>query len=631
MAVNVIFKKLIRKCKSNPAFFIQNFARIKHPKAGIIPFKLFTYQKTSLDSFIKYTRVIYKKNRQCGISTLSGAYALWYAMFFNNKTILVVSKREDDCKDFLRKNIKFPYEHLPLEFHNIWGVPPNNVPVYNEHNVEFPNGSKIKVLPSGPDTLRSHSSSLNIVDESAFMPHMEKMWMGGSSTAMHGGRFIVISTPNGTGGQGEWYHNTWFDAKDGKNNFYPIEINWWDMNWRLHFKDELNGSEISIEPTAGIVECKSEEEIEKWGKFRSPWLEEQYRELQQKGEGHLFRQEILSDFIGTGGTILSPQALVYIGANTDDDYKTVKTVDYVHPITEDKVTLDFHNELYVWKSPVLPKFELIDNGRKRILKEEGHVYVIGVDFATGEAADYSAFQIIDITTKEQVAEYKGKEVSRVFVMMVDFMAKWYNNALIVPERTGIGATSCQDLVLMNPNVYREVRPSGKRSKSGFTTSHTSKPTLNKFLRDFLGNEDGFEIKSVRLYKQFTGYTKHYDTEDDLVLAFALAFVGVTEAIGYSSVSALIPIKVEQNSRQFRPEIQQDMQPNVSLYSAKGGLHALSPYTQRDFMIYAPTIEEQLDAFTRQLGGMSPNQMVQPVVTKNHQIDMAKLKDRNQKQ
>jgi len=113
----------------------------------------------------------------CGMSTLCGAYALWIAMFRNSCTVLIVSKRDEDAMNFLKKNVKFVYDHLPQWMKEVWPCPPG---YYNQHKIEFPtNNSLISSLTSSPDTLRSNSSTLNIIDEAAFIPCMEDMWTAG--------------------------------------------------------------------------------------------------------------------------------------------------------------------------------------------------------------------------------------------------------------------------------------------------------------------------------------------------------------------------------------------------------------------------------------------------------------------
>ena len=135
---------------------------------------------------------------------------------------------------------------------------------YNEHELGFSNGSIIRSLTSGPDTLRSNASSLNIIDEAGFCPDAEEMWSGGYSTLSTGGSVIVISTPNGVGG---WYWSTWVSALEGTNDFNPIEINWWDMDWALEYKDQVSKQMRRIAPIEGIKRCTTKEDIEKYGLY----------------------------------------------------------------------------------------------------------------------------------------------------------------------------------------------------------------------------------------------------------------------------------------------------------------------------------------------------------------------------
>jgi len=112
----------------------------------------------------------------CGISQISGAYALHQGMFFPYQTILIISKKEDDAKGFLRRNITFLFDNLPEWMQKLWEPEKRN-----EHEIIFPNGTSIKSLTSSPEVLRSHSASLNIIDEAAFIPSMDRMWASGYS------------------------------------------------------------------------------------------------------------------------------------------------------------------------------------------------------------------------------------------------------------------------------------------------------------------------------------------------------------------------------------------------------------------------------------------------------------------
>lgn len=573
----------IKRCKRSPSFFIDNFTKIEHPKLGIIPFRLFDYQKKCLASFRKHRFNIFKKVRQAGASTVCGGYALWYGMFFDNKNILIVSKRDDDAMDFLRRNVKILYDNMPDWMKDLW---PKKVD--NEHEIVFNNGSRIKSLTSSKDTLRSQAASLNIIDEAAFIPDMESMWKSGYSTLSHGGSAIVISTVNGIG---NWYWQAYTDAEAKANDFNPILINWWDMDWRLELKDELSGNITVLAPTEGIRKCETPAEIEKYGPYWSPWLEQQYKQLTQKGDTAKFRQEILAEFIGTGNTILNRQALMHIQTTVDETYKTVREVDYSNPFTEEHTVLNFNDKLWLWKPPV-----------------DGHIYSIGVDTSTGDATDYSTAVVLDVTDQEQVAELQIKTLPSVFSKMVDWIGRYYNNAFMVVERSGIGVGVCNDMhdILKYQNLYKKPKKNSfnkdvKYGDVGFNTTSASKPMLNKLLIDGIVPDGGWEIKSVRLMKELqiyvnlgngrTGAEHGKGNNDDLVIALMLAMLGANHATLVDS-EPLVPLRGVGDSPAG----------NMNAILTK---HAdlTPPVIVNDKNRDQLTIAQEINKFSQQLGGI----------------------------
>lgn len=623
MPIDEITKQIIQRCQKSPTFFLDNFGKVQHPKLGIIPFKLFSYQKKCLNEFLQNRLTIFKKTRQSGISTITGGFALWYAMFFSEKRILIVSKRDLDAMDFLRKNIKMIYENLPDWMHELWPYT-----VSNEHEIAFPNGSRIMSLTSSRDTLRSHASSLNIIDEAAFIEGMDEMWAAGAPSIMHGGSLICISTVKGIG---NWYWQTWTDAEAGLNNFKPITINWWDMDWSFKYKDELTQKETIIAPTLNLRPCVLPDEIERYGPYHSPWLEEQYRQLTQKGDYQKFLQEIRCVFLGTGNTVIDPSALQTVQSTVNNEYKVLQTVDYVNPTTEERSRLDFDGKLWIWNEPVVGKPMDLRIGQG---PEPGHTYVMGVDTSSGEAGDFSAVEVFDLNTQEQVAELQLRTLPKIFAQMVDFIGRWYNNAFCVVERTGIGVAICQELSdsLMYQNLYRRPKKnafnkSSKYGDVGFNTSVSTKPMLNKALTDNVGKE-GFLIRSNRLVKEMTIYV-HLKSgrtgaepgkgnTDDLVMATGLAFIGMNLA-SMQDVTALMPIRATE----VKPE---SHDANASMNQLQkvvqaGGPGVLLPVLKTDDDARSPmTIAQELGNFTKQLGGISVDKgKIQTVNPQRHII------------
>jgi hypothetical protein len=454
---------------------------------------------------------------------------------------------------------------------------------------------------------------------------MAEMWAGAAPTLMHGGQVIVISTSKG---KGNWYHNTWVDAEAGQNEFAPIQIMWWDMDWVIEFPDKDTGKTYRICPLDGLRESVGEEK-EMYGPYWSPWLAQQYRILQEQGEAHKFKEEILAEFLGTGNTVVDTKTLIHIEKTRNDDYKTVQQTQYIHPMTDERVVLDFANQLRVWKTPVQPEPDVIDKGKIVIPGNAGHTYSMGVDISTGEANDYSGVQIIDVDAQEQVAELKIKTLPRILAMMVDYLARWYNNALVVPERTGIGAGFCQELetAIGYHNVFRKLMPSGKRNKKiGFETTGAGKPLIDKHLMDMLG-EDGIQIYSHRLWKELniyvyltnskTGAEPGIGNHDDLAISMGLALIGIRDAL-QMDMTAMLPSRGSE--AMGSPVLMQEQGAVIDSteehrrFASHGGQGLLMPMTNaggdmsHDPAAILNNADAALQKFTSQIGGMTVEQM-----------------------
>lgn len=616
---------ILKKCKKSFVYFIENFGKVKHPNAGIIPFRLFDYQKKSIKAFKKHDRVIYRKCRQSGISTLTGAYCLWVAMFYPNRKVLIVSKRDEDAIGYLNRNVKFVYEYLPEWMHECFGDPrdPSSRKYdpprsYNEHTIEFFHGSDIKSLTSSKNTLRSNSASLIIIDEAAYIPYMEEMWLAGQQTLIHGGRVIVISTSNG---RGNWYYNTWEDAVAKTNNFYPIIVPWWHMDWVLEWYDDLSSKMMRLAPCDGIEICTTKEEKLKFGKYKSPWLIQQYRELQEKEEAWKFRQEVLMEFIGAGNTVLSQEAIVRLEEQIDINYKTLNKIVYYSNDNAQisNFPLDFQKKLWIWDMPVKRVPDVVDQGKVIRPGNPGHRYVIGADISSGEASDWSAAVILDVTDKKQVAELKIKCDTTEFARMVDYLGRIYNNAYVVAENSGIGKPLSQDLqrIYYYPNLYYRRLPSGKRDKkSGFPTTNASKPEIVKAITDNMGvplDQGGVLFRSSRLVKEANsfihlggnrvGNEPGTDNNDDLMIAAGLACIGIIDAL--QTPDGLIPT----SSRHVESHMTEEINITMDDILKKGGRQLAYPIITAHDNFEVSTPEQELQNFVMQLGGgLSPDQL-----------------------
>lgn len=206
----------IIKCGKDPVYFMNKYLKIQHPLRGLIKFDTFKFQDKCIDDFNEHRFNIILKSRQLGLSTLVAAYTVWQSIFYKEKNILIIATKLAVAQNFIRK-VKTYIKSMPN-----WLLVPT-ITANNKQQIEFSNGSQIKAIPTSDDAGRSEALSLLIVDEAAFVRNFDELWMGLYPTLSTGGRAIILSTPNGVGGQ---YHELYTKAERKENEFNPIKLMW---------------------------------------------------------------------------------------------------------------------------------------------------------------------------------------------------------------------------------------------------------------------------------------------------------------------------------------------------------------------------------------------------------------------
>jgi hypothetical protein len=210
--------KEMKKCAVDPIYFIEKYIMIQHPTKGCVHFKLHGYQKRMIQAFQQNRNVIMLASRQVGKSTVSSAYLLWYAIFNFDKTILIVSNKNDNAMEMVFK-IQFAYENLPH-----W-LKPGIDGTWTKHSIEFDNKTRILSSATTANSGRGLSISLLFADELAFVDPtvQEDFWTSISPTLSTGGSCIIASTPNG---DNDVFATLWRGAEVGSNGYFPIHIAW---------------------------------------------------------------------------------------------------------------------------------------------------------------------------------------------------------------------------------------------------------------------------------------------------------------------------------------------------------------------------------------------------------------------
>lgn len=207
----------LKKCKSDPVYFLKNYVIIKHPTKGPVPFELFPFQERAIRTIHENKNSILLYPRQMGKTTLVAMYMLWLCIFHDTKNCIIASKNLKHATEIMSR-IKYAYEELPSWIKSACKF-------YNRTSIEFMNGSVIKCEATSENTGRGDSPSMLMVDECAFLPRrlQEAMWASLTPALSTGGKFVITSTPNG---DDDLYANLWRSAVSGINNFVPIEARW---------------------------------------------------------------------------------------------------------------------------------------------------------------------------------------------------------------------------------------------------------------------------------------------------------------------------------------------------------------------------------------------------------------------
>lgn len=152
-------------------------------------------------------------------SQTSAAFLLWYALFNEDKTVLIASNKNSNALEMISR-IRYMYETVPD-----WLKSGITADGWNKLSVGFTNKSRIISTATSESSGRGLSISLLFCDELAFVSRtvQEEFWKSISPTLSTGGGCIISSTPNG---EGDLYANLWHGAELGTNGFAHVYVAW---------------------------------------------------------------------------------------------------------------------------------------------------------------------------------------------------------------------------------------------------------------------------------------------------------------------------------------------------------------------------------------------------------------------
>jgi Terminase large subunit, T4likevirus-type, N-terminal/Terminase RNaseH-like domain len=235
------------RCARDPVYFAEKYIQIVHVDHGLIPIKLYDYQKEIIQKITDYRRVTVVTSRQAGKTTTAAAIILHYILFNDHKTVALLANKGDAAREILDR-IQISYESLPDWLQQ-------GVVEWNKGSIELENGCKVLAAATSSSAIRGKSISLLYIDEAAFVENWDEFFASVFPTISSGEttKILFTSTPNGL----NHFYKTCMGAKEGTNGYQYVEVPWQmvpgrNEAWR---QETLGAMDFDYEKFAQEFEC----------------------------------------------------------------------------------------------------------------------------------------------------------------------------------------------------------------------------------------------------------------------------------------------------------------------------------------------------------------------------------------
>ena len=216
-------KEFIR-CQKDPIHFIEQYVKIISLDEGLIPFKLYPFQKDIVGTFHNNLFTICKLPRQSGKSTTIIGYLIHFAIFNEQTNVAILANKASTSRDLLAR-FQLAYENLPSWLQM-------GVLNWNKGSLELENGSRIIAASTSASAIRGMTFNIIFLDEFAFVPtHIAEQFFASvypTITSGKSSKVMIVSTPHGM----NMYYRMWMDAVNKQSEFIPIEVHWSEVPGR---------------------------------------------------------------------------------------------------------------------------------------------------------------------------------------------------------------------------------------------------------------------------------------------------------------------------------------------------------------------------------------------------------------
>lgn len=482
--------RLFEMAKADKSLLVKSCFNIVHGDTQkVVPF---LFREEQDDYWAARTQCdVILKPRKRGFSALIDAEFLSACILEENVNAVVVAHREEDTK-VLFARVRWMLENLPFK------VPVGEA---GAGHLRFSStNSNFRVITAGATEPGRGSDITHLhLSERAFYPS-ESFLAAVEGACVSNARRVMETTANGAGNA---FHKFWLKTKRGatayKGHFFP----WW----------KARDYEIAVDgPLALDEDEKRLREAYNLTDAKLAWRRQKLREMSNPD---LFDQEYPhSDDVA----FLVSGRMVFDWLSIQKQSLAAKPVKWTGRVRNVGQRVQFEpsesGQLKVWDNP-----------------REDRRYIIAADVAEGLAdGDYSEAAVLDCSTWEQVAHWKGHCTPYDFADILGDLGAYYNYGLLAPEVNNHGIATCGRLADNGyPNLYvREQKAEGV--KYGWQTTRKSKiemvNALGHALRDLqvkINNQDTLDqMKSFVYLDARNDMGAQAGAHDDGVICLAIA-------------------------------------------------------------------------------------------------------------
>jgi len=444
---------------------IETLLRVQNKQGKLVPLVFKPVQEDYWKE--RSSADIILKAAQLGFTTIVQAEFFLDAMVIPGIEVLYLAQREETSKRLFEVTRRF-YSTLPEKMR-----PPVTADTRNMLSFRFGDGSESTIMIGSAESKtfgRGRPVHRALFTEVGFYSPEAQNVVKGIIARMPPGmsRMVLESTANGQAG---YFYESWVGAGSGGNSLKPHFFPWpSEPEYRIPYQEGTRWG--------GSIGDMSEEEIAVLSRFNLDNDQIRWRRWQRSQLGEaMFKQEFPET---------PDEAFLPMGSAVFD----YATMDRLAKMTKEPVKKRSDGLMVLWQQ-----------------KESSRNYIVSVDQSSGEMkdvnhrpTDWQCVTVWDSATLVQCARYRARVPMRTLAEEAVRLARYYNDALIVPERNLAQYGLTQAILDSYSNVYLH-----GDGKLGYPMNKSTKPVLKDGFISVTDSEGACRIYSDNLIHEARNY------------------------------------------------------------------------------------------------------------------------------